>query len=259
MVSFRHLMARLVRPGRRADAPLTGEIPPHPHFKEHLHEFEDLIGYRIRQKDLFIRALLHRSYLQQRQRAADSNERMEFLGDSILNLIVAESLYHRYPEAEEGELTKMRSRLVNRKALAAYARSIRLADFVLASPSAASGLGKGENTIAADSFEALIAAIYLDGGFHAARQFIERRVLGAVKGGDRATVDDNYKSILLEYAQARGLGIPRYSILKQEGPDHDRTFTIEVSLSNGRRGMGTGKNKKEAEQAAAEKALKNLS
>jgi ribonuclease-3 len=258
MESFHYLIARLIRPRSHASSLTAGEIPPHPHFTKHLHEFEDLIGYRIRSKDLFIRALLHRSYLQQRQHVTKSNERMEFLGDSILNLIVAESLYHRYPKAEEGDLTKMRSRLVNRKALAAYARTIRLSEFILASPSAASGLGKGESTIAADTFEALIAAIYLDGGFHAAERFIEKRILGSMRSGDRATLDDNYKSMLLEYAQARGLGIPRYAILKEEGPDHDRTFTVEVSLSNGRKGMGTGKNKKEAEQAAAERALKNL-
>jgi ribonuclease-3 len=152
----------------------------------------------------------------------------------------------------------MRSRLVNRRALAAYAKAIGLSDFILTSPSAANSLGKGHDTITADTFEAVIAAMYLDGGFAAARGFVERRVLSALKTGAVGTVDDNYKSMLLEYAQAKGLGVPRYAIVKEEGPDHDRTFTVEVLLSNERKGRGTGKNKKEAEQAAAEQALERL-
>ena len=223
-----------------------------------LRELERRIGYRIRTSELFVRALLHRSYLQRRHHAGTSNERMEFLGDSILNLIVGEYLYGQYPRAEEGDLTKMRSRLVNRKALAAYARAIGLADFILTSPSASSGPGKGLDTIAADTFEAIIAAIYLDGGFEAARRFVQNRVLSAVKSGDVVTADENYKSMLLEYAQANGLGIPRYTIVQEEGPDHDRTFTVEVTLPNGRRGRGAGKNKKEAEQAAASRVLQQM-
>ena len=256
MERLRQLAARLFhRPDRPAPAPdddsglLAGG---------RLREFERRIGYRIHEKDHFIHALLHRSYLQHRHNPGSSNERMEFLGDSILNLIVGEYLYAHYPRAEEGDLTKMRSRLVNRKALAAYAKAIGLAEFIFTSPSTSSGLGKGLDTIAADTFEAIIAAMYLDGGFDAARQFVEHRVLSAVKSGAVLTADDNYKSMLLEYAQANGLGIPRYTIVQEEGPDHDRTFTVEVSLSDGRKGRGRGKNKKEAEQAAAERAFEHL-
>ena len=252
MEQLRQLIARLFRRPETA-APVPGDEA---HLvREHLREFERRIDYRVVDKDHFVRALLHRSYLQHKRNAGSSNERMEFLGDSILNLIVGEYLYHHNPRAEEGDLTKMRSRLVNRKALAAYAKAIGLADFILTSPSASSGLGKGQDTIAADTFEAVIAAIYLDGGFDAARRFVERRVLSALKSGAVVTEDDNYKSMLLEYAQANALGIPRYTIVREEGPDHDRTFTVEVSLSDGRRGRGKGKNKKEAEQAAAAQAL----
>ena len=253
MERLRHFLAGLVRrkerpaPGSGDEARLVD--------RTRLREFERHIGYRIRNNDLFVRALLHRSYLQRRHHAGSSNERMEFLGDSILNLIVGEYLYVQYPRAEEGDLTKMRSRLVNRKALAAYARAIGLADFILTSPSASSGAGKGLDTIAADTFEAIIAAIYLDGGFEAARRFVHIRVLSALKSGDVITADENYKSMLLEYAQANGLGIPRYTIVGEVGPDHDRTFTVEVALPDGRRGRGSGKNKKEAEQAAASHVL----
>lgn len=220
--------------------------------------FEKLIGYRIRNSDLFVQALLHRSFLQRMTHPRRSNERLEFLGDSVLNLIVAEHLFERFPDAEEGELTKMRSRLVNRRALAAYAKEIRLSDFILMSPSAAQSIGKGYETIISDTYEAVVAAIYIDGGFGAARKFVERQLASTLKTGSVVTTDENYKSRLLEYAQARGLGVPRYTIIKEEGPDHDRTFTVQVLLNNRMRGQGSGKNKKEAEQVAASKALESL-
>lgn len=221
-------------------------------------KFQRLIGTPIRNHDVFVQALLHRSFLTRVQRPVRSNERLEFLGDSILNLIVAEYLYHHYPDAEEGELTKVRSRLVNRKALAAYAKDIRLSEFILMSSSAAQSVGKGSDTILADTYEAVIAAVYLDGGYDAARRFVERQLLAAVRKGSVVTSDENYKSMLLEYAQSHGLGIPRYTITAEEGPDHDRTFTVEVLLQNQRKGAGSGKNKKEAEQAAASAALDDL-
>jgi len=150
----------------------------------------------------------------------------------------------------------MRSRLVNRKALAAYAKALRLSDFILMSPSAAQSIGRGYDTIIADTFEAIVAAIYLDRGFVAARRFVERQVTQAMTyGAVTTTADENYKSRLLEYAQSHGLGVPRYLIVKEEGPDHDRTFTVDVLLRNERRGTGSGKNKKDAEQAAAHQAM----
>jgi ribonuclease-3 len=227
-------------------------------LRANIKKFQRILGYKIRNQDIFVQALLHRSFLQRSNKPARSNERLEFLGDSILNLIVGEYLYRHFPNAAEGELTKVRSRLVNRKALAAYAREIKLSDFILMSSSAAQSVGKGSETIAADTYEAVIAAIYLDGGFVAAKKFVERQVLAALKKGAVITADENYKSMLLEYAQSKGLGVPRYAIVNEHGPDHDRTFTIEVMLNNMRKGSGTGKNKKEAEQAAAGQALKKL-
>lgn len=223
-----------------------------------LDELERAIGYSIRNRDLFVQALIHRSYLQQTNQHGQSNERLEFLGDSILNLVVGEFLYRHFPAADEGELTKVRSRLVNRKALVAYSKSIDLGKFILMSQSAQQSMGKGSETIVADTYEALIAAIYLDGGFEAAKRFVERQLNMALQNRTVVTSDENYKSMLLEYAQAHGLGVPRYTIVKEEGPDHDRTFTVEVSIGGKRRGTGVGKNKKEAEQAAASKALERL-
>lgn len=219
---------------------------------------EQALQYKIRNAGLFVQALVHRSYLQQTNQHGESNERLEFLGDSILNLIVGEYLYRHFPSADEGELTKVRSRLVNRKALVAYSKSINLSKFILMSQSAQQSMGKGSDTIVADTYEAIIAAVYLDGGFNAAKKFVERQLVEALQNRTVITSDENYKSMLLEFAQAHGLGVPRYTIVKEEGPDHDRTFTVEVSLNGKKSGTGTGKNKKEAEQLAASRALERL-
>lgn len=233
---------------RRAADELTG----------HLRQAERHLGYSFHNPDLLHQALLHRSFHQQAQDTSLSNERMEFLGDAVLNLVVAEYLYGHFPGAHEGELTKIRSRLVNKRALTAYADSIDLARSVRMSHSAAQSVGKGIQTILADTFEAVIAAIYLDGGYAPARAFIERQVISALQAGSVATDDDNYKSMLLEYVQAKGMGTPRYVISREEGPDHDRTFVVDVFVNNERLGTGIGKNKKEAEQAAAGEALRSL-
>ena len=225
---------------------------------KNISRFQQLTGYTVKNQDIFILALLHRSFLQRPDQPDRSNERLEFLGDSVLNLVAAEYLYNSFPLAEEGELTKIRSRLVNRKALAAYAKEIHLMDFIFMSASAAQSIGKGYDTIIADTYEAVIAAIYIDGGYADAKKFVERQVLAAIKNGTVITDDENYKSLLLEYAQGHGLGVPRYIIVKEEGPDHDRTFTVDVTINSVRLGSGTGKNKKEAEQVAANKALEGL-
>jgi ribonuclease-3 len=243
---------------RRLFANRRRATPERPLSDEQRRRLEHLIRYTIHLPDLFAQALVHRSYLQRLPTSASSNERLEFLGDSILNLVVAEYLFQRFPQAEEGELTKARSRLVNRKALAAYARTLHLSDFILMSQSAAQSLDKGAEAIVADTFEALIAAVYLDGGFAAARDFVLRQVTGALKVGSIVTKDENYKSRLLEYAQSQGLGSPRYVIVREEGPDHDRLFTVDVLLDGVHHGTGIGKNKKEAEQAAASRALEAL-
>ena len=250
---LRSLFSRSRRPVREPAADLPADLDP-----ATLQRLERTLGYRIRCRELFVQGLLHRSFHQNSTHPNPSNERLEFQGDSVLNLIVGEYLYHKYPDSPEGDLTKFRSRLVNRKALAVYANALDLSRFILMSPSAAQSVGKGYETIVSDTFEALVAALYLDGGFDAARTFVERQVTAAIDAGTVVTVDENYKSRLLEYAQSHGFGVPRYVIVKQDGPDHDRTFTVEVQLRNEKYGAGTGKNKKEAEQAAAGEALANI-
>jgi len=220
--------------------------------------FTEAIQYYPCNWKLFLQALLHRSYLQFLEIPLNSNERMEFLGDAILNFVVAEHLFITYPDMEEGELTKLRSRLVNRKILAQRAKDLHLSDYLLLSSSAAQSIDSGSESIIADAVESVIGALYLDGGFGAAQKFIYSTLLKNAKVFNSAIADNNYKSTLLEYVQARSLGIPRYSVKHEEGPEHDRRFTIEVSIGTQSYGRGFGRSKKEAEQAAAAKALENI-
>jgi ribonuclease-3 len=227
--------------------------------KTNLERLERSMHYRIRHKAFFVQALLHRSYLQFTGHAGlQSNERLEFFGDAILSVLVAEYLLEKFPDAEEGELTVLRSRLVNRKALAKFAADIHLKEFLIASNSAAQAMDKGCDTMLADAFEALLAAMYLDGGLKPVRKFLHQHLITAMETGFMLSPNDNYKSALLEYGQSHGKGIPRYFIANEEGPDHDRVFTSEAYFGEELIGRGTGKNKKEAEQAAAAQAMASI-
>ncbi|MBI5475294.1 MAG: ribonuclease III [Ignavibacteriales bacterium] len=220
---------------------------------------EAALQYSISKHSYFREALSHRSYQQvSGKKDSPTNERLEYLGDSVLNLVVGDYLFHLHPNAEEGELTKIRSRLVNRKALSILACQINLTSFILLSPSALQVSEKGLETILSDAFEAIIGAIYLDGGFDEARKFILTSLRKSFEKNLLKLEDDNYKSQLLEHAQSLGLGNPRYSTVSESGPDHDRIFTIEVFIGKYSYGTGLGKNKKAAEQSAAADALQKL-
>lgn len=233
---------------------------PDPGFEKiDFSELENALQYSIRNKNYFIEALSHRSYLQVINKPnMPTNERLEFLGDSVLNLIVGEYLYKKHPDAEEGDLTKLRSRLVNRKALSVLANEINLPKFLLLSPSALQVSLRGMETILSDAFEAIIAAIYLDGGFVMAERFIHKCIATSLEKNLIKLEDENYKSQLLEQAQSVGLGNPKYATVSESGPDHDRIFTVEVFIGKHSYGRGAGKNKKAAEQSAAEDALHSM-
>ena len=263
---FRFL--RSIAAKRSANAKKTAVPPPAAQEEERLAlsayatfdsaEFTRRTGYPVRNRDYFLQAVVHRSFLQLCPPGQfQSNERMEFLGDSVLNQVVGEYLYHAFPGAEEGQLSKMRSRLVSRYALADCARRLKLEDFLLLSPSAHQSIIDGSESILVDAVEAFVAAIYLDGGYNAARAFITGHMLD-VFGGSRMAVDDNYKSRLLEYSQARGMGTPRYVTIDESGPDHNPVFTVEVQVGGVPVGDGRGGNKKAAEQNAAARALTYL-
>jgi len=248
---------------RRRSFVLPGQDPAilEPSFHEKKFDFarfEKLIAYRPRTWALFYQSLLHRSYLQYLNPQTQSNERLEFLGDAILNSIVADYLYRTYPSMEEGDLTKIRSRLVNRKALAQRAKELRISEFLLLSSSAVQSVDSGSDSILADAFEAIIGALYLDGGLKAAQAFVTRTLLSDTSVLTSAMTDDNYKSALLEYSQGHSLGVPRYAIVREDGPDHDRRFTVDVFLGTENLGSGTGRSKKDAEQAAAAQAIERI-
>jgi ribonuclease III len=198
---------------------------------------------------------LHRSYLQVlNDNRLLSNERLEFLGDSILGMVVAEYLFSLHTHVPEGELTKMRSWLVNASSLAVCAKKIGLEKFIMLSYSAEKSLETGSESILSDALEAIIGAIYLDSGIETAREFITNSLL-PIEMNSSAMKDRNYKSILLETVQAQGLESPKYYVIDEQGPDHDKLFIVGVYIDNLLTATGTGKNKKQAEQEAAKNAL----
>ena len=222
-------------------------------------EIAKTLGYRFRRKDLLVQALKHRSYLPQvNEHRACSNERLELLGDAVLGLIVTDHLYRRYPEKEEGDITAAKSLLVSRKILTRIARNLDLGRFILMSDSEDHAGGRKRPSILADTFEALIGAIFLDGGLLPARGFIERtllREMDAILGEEQHR---NFKSLLLEFSQSHNLGTPYYKVVAEEGPDHEKIFTVEVVIQNRTMGVGAGHSKKRAEQEAAQQALAQL-
>ncbi len=218
-------------------------------------ELQKLVGFQIRNKDYFIQALMHRSFLEQNEEYEVSNERLEFLGDSVLSLVVAEYLFKSFPEKDEGFLTKVRAKLVNRFALADAAENINLFDFLLMSKNLSNSFSNGSKTVLSDALEALIGAVYLDSGLEASKKFIDKILIAPNTEAGLYLIDENFKSQLLEFAQANKLENPIYEVIREEGPQHSRTFTIRVLIKDAEYGIGKGKNKKSAEQKAAQNAL----
>lgn len=220
---------------------------------------ERLVGFKIGNKELYERAMMHRSLLRgEAPQDLKSNERLEFLGDAVLGFITAEHLFAHFPEKDEGFLTRLRAKLVNGKALAECAQRINLGELILMSKNMAQEHGRRNATILADAFEALIGAIYLDQGLEKARLFIHTTMLEQVDLTKLAHQHDNYKSLLLEYAQARGWSQPQYRVVTEQGPSHAKLFTVEAILKGEPYGSGKGGSKKLAEQRAAKEALLRL-
>lgn len=225
---------------------------------ERVHELEEILGVTIHLPSLYEQALTHRSYLQVANTPDHrSNERLEFLGDAILGMVTAEYLFYNNREVLEGELTKMRSWIVNKKSLAVCARDLKLESYLFLSYSANQSLQRGNDSMLADALEAVIAAIYLDRGFEEVRRFIVEKLL-PIMVRESLVHDTNFKSLLLESVQGRGHAAPRYVVVKEEGPDHEKHFTVNVLVDDKVIGSGSGKNKKEAEQAAAENGMSYL-
>lgn len=220
---------------------------------------ERLVGMPVDALSLYEQALMHRSLLRgQSDSYLLSNERLEFLGDAVLGFVVAEHLYHQFPDKDEGFLTRLRAKLVSGQALARYALRLDVGALVLLSENMVQAGGRQNPTILADAFEAIIGALYLDLGEAAARLFIREKVLNEIDLEALAEQRDNYKSLLLEYAQAQGWPQPQYRVAQEEGPSHDKMFTVEVIVRDQPYGQGHAGSKKKAEQEAAGEALKRL-
>lgn len=226
--------------------------------KKDFRKLEELIGKKITNPDRFIEALTHRSALDQ-TKFKTSNERLEFLGDAVLGMVIAETLFEMFPQTNEGLLTKMRSNLVNKNNLYEVAQVINLYQFLFIQEDLVSGQSLGIKSILADATEALIGAIYTEYGYTVAKDFILKFILepGLTKGVH--VTDENYKSQLLELIQKKKVELPRYYVVEESGPEHDRVFTVRVSVGLHVLGEGKGRNKKSAEQVAAKMALDRLS
>lgn len=220
-------------------------------------QLEKRLGYRFRQKSLLENALTHSSYANEKRKGSFcSNERLEFLGDSILGLVVAEYLYRRYPERPEGELTRMRADLVCERSLAAVARTLQLGQSLHLGHGEEQGGGRQRESILADAVESILAAAYLDGGFSAAAGIVDRLLLRDARTDVPRNTD--FKTALQELVQREKDQVIQYQLISQSGPDHDKTFQVDVSINGRTVGTGTGSSKKRAEQSAAQQAIAAL-
>jgi ribonuclease-3 len=238
------------------------------HFRDHgviepnaatIAELEQKCGYHFRDPNWMRLALVHRSFLNGAgSNKRESNERLEFLGDAILGLLVTEHLFHLYSNKSEGVLTKYKSVIVSRKTLARRAQKLGLGKYLYLGQGEDRSGGRERESILSDAFEALLGAIYVDGGYGAVKSFLVNHLFPDLAGILKKELHRNYKSQLLEYSQARGLGLPRYEIQLASGPEHDKSFEVGVRIGGEILGVGRGKSKKKAEQDAAQKALERI-
>ena len=220
-------------------------------------ELETAIGYRFRNISLLQNALTHSSYANERwHNSLLSNERLEFLGDSVLGMLVADYLYRTFPNRPEGELTRMRADMVCEQTLAAVAEKIGLGQHLMLGHGEEQGGGRNRNSILADAMESVIAACFLDGGLDAALQIVRQFILVEVPVTKLHNAD--YKTQLQELVQQKKNQVLSYSLVGQSGPDHDKKFDVEVMLNGNVVGSGSGSSKKRAEQDAARAAIENL-
>lgn len=218
-------------------------------------ELQAALGYRFRDPEQLRSALCHSSYVnEQPESELTSNERLEFLGDAVLNLVISHLLMRRFPDLNEGALSRSRAHLVNETRLAAIARQISLGPHLLLGKGEELTDGRNKNSILADAVEAVIAAIYLDGGFDAAFAVVAHHYAQRLPAADRRPYGGDFKSRLQERVQAIYHDVPRYEVIQSSGPDHDKTFRVRMHVA-GISAEGAGKNKKAAEQEAARVGL----
>lgn len=208
-------------------------------------------------QNLLKQALTHRSWVNENSQNFGTNERLEFLGDAILEFVVSKYIYEKYKDKEEGYLTSLRANLVNTKNLAEIANKLKIGEQIYLSKGEEDGGGRTNTSLLADTIEAIIGALFLDQGLKVAENFIEENILIDVDKKTRNSLKDP-KSLLQEKIQAKGFSAPKYQVKDEVGPDHNKIFTIEVIIDNKAKAIGKGKSKSEAEQDAASKALENM-
>ncbi len=221
-------------------------------------EFEKKIHYSFKDKCILDNALRHSSFVnEQPDSDLEDNERLEFLGDAVLNLVIGDLLMARFTLLNEGDLSRMRSSLVNETQLAQIARTINLGQVIKLGKGEEQTNGREKNSILSDVFEAVIAAVYVDGGFNAAFKFVEKLFSAQIDNSNNPSLNHDYKSRLQELSQVKFKVMPKYKVVLEGGPDHDKTFKVQLSI-NDLSVFGSGKSKKTAEQDAAGKALIEL-
>ena len=219
-----------------------------------MNSLEEKLGYNFKNKNLLLNALTHSSYANESRDGIPSNERLEFLGDSVLSLITAEYLFTHFKKLPEGELTKLRASLVCEKSLCGFSREFDLGSYLRLGKGEEKGGGRERDSILADAFEAVLAAIYLDGGYDTAKKHVLNYILPELEHIDDEVFKD-YKTALQEIIQKNPEESVSYILTGESGPDHDKIFQVEVRLNSNTIGRGAGKSKKQAEQRAAKEAL----
>jgi ribonuclease III len=216
--------------------------------------FQRHAAIRFRELERLEQAFTHRSWANESGSSLGNNERLEFLGDSVLGLVVAEYLHEELPDQPEGELARIKSFVVSEASLSEISRRLRVDNYILIGRGEEYSGGRSKKAILADALEAIIGAYYLDSGFPAAKRFVEQLLVPEIDKVREDRHEKDYKTLLQEHVQKRMKTYPHYHVVQKTGPDHDRTFLIEVRINNRSFGQGRGKNKKEAEQDAARAA-----
>ena len=225
-------------------------------MNRNLQELEKKICYQFKEHGLFVQALTHSSYANEhRWNHSRCNERLEFLGDAVLEIVTSDFLYHKYENLPEGDLTKIRASIVCEPTLAYCAGDLSLGEYLLLGKGEEATVGRSRNSVVSDAMEALIGAIYLDGGFANAKEFIHRFILNDI---EHKQLFYDSKTILQEMVQSRFAQGLSYEILREEGPDHNKTFEVRACIGGEEVGRGTGRTKKAAEQVAAYNGILKL-
>lgn len=228
-------------------------------FKAKLGRFQSISRYTFHNIETLVTAFTHSSYANEnKEYNMTSNERLEFLGDAVLNIIVSDYIYRHYPEFPEGELTRIRASVVCEGSLAQCAKKLNIGNYLLLGKGEEMTGGRERDSILSDAFEAVLAAIYLDGSFEQAKTWALKQLSETIKAAADGTAFRDYKTLLQEYVQRSNDEKIEYEIVKESGPDHNKLFYVEIKLNNKVIGKGKGRSKKESEQNAAKHALEKL-